>query len=195
MEASSTTSSCCRGKLPWFCGHVPQECGTGQVDHQMKNQPKIPRHVYIYPLNLIGGCSRITLSKFWVWEWCTRDSMRGKAEVIEWLRLSLELVQLVSWFLTAENKSTIVKYLCGVLGELNSHSFTQFFPPGGLVERIGCPKTSSELSSEKGWVERAPWAVCLLYKLLGSNVLFYLPYASKSTGMKVVMIIFTIITR
>ena len=41
------------------------------------------------------------------------------------------------------------------------------------------PKTSSELSSGKGWVEQAPWVVCLLYNLSGSNVLFYLSYASK----------------
>ena len=43
----------------------------------------------------------------------------------------------------------------------------------------GVLRQAVELSSGKGWVERAPWDVCLLFKLLGSIVLSYLYYASK----------------
>ena len=39
---SSTTSSCCRGKLPQFCGHVPQESGTreaGSLSEKLTKRP------------------------------------------------------------------------------------------------------------------------------------------------------------
>ena len=51
-----------------------------------------------------------------------------------------------------------------------------------------------ELSSGKGWVERAPWVVCLFYKLLGSIVLSYLFLSKQITGMKATMFSFSIIT-
>jgi len=38
-----------------------------------------------------------------------------------------------------------------------------------------------ELSSGKGWVERAPWDVCFFYKLPGSTVLIYLLLSKKVT--------------
>ena len=58
----------------------------------------------------------------------------------------------------------------------------------------GVLRQAFELSLGKGWVERAPWVVCLFYKLPGSIVLSYLFMFKQITGMKVIMISFTIMT-
>ena len=58
----------------------------------------------------------------------------------------------------------------------------------------GVVRQAFELSSGKGWVERALWVVCIFYKLPGSIVLSYFSLSKQITGMKVVIISFTIIT-
>ena len=59
---------------------------------------------------------------------------------------------------------------------------------------LGVLRQAFELSLEKGWVEEAPWVVCLFYKLPGSIVLSYLFMSKQTTGMKAVMVSFSIIT-
>ena len=58
----------------------------------------------------------------------------------------------------------------------------------------GVLRQAVELYSGKGWVERAPWALCLLYKLPGSTLLSYLFLSKQITRMKVAMFSFSIIT-
>ena len=96
-------------------------------------------------------------------------------------------------FFTIEGISIVVKYLCGVAGIFNpilSHSafilVDQWIGSGVLSQVV-------ELSSGKGWVERAPWAVCFFYKLPGSVVLTYLLMSKQDTNMNVVISSFYLI--
>ena len=87
-------------------------------------------------------------------------------------------------FFIAEDRSTIVKHFCGVAGIFNLISSHSSFI---LVDQwigLGVLRQAVELSSRKGWVEWAPWVVCLFYKLPCSIVLSYLFMFNQITGMK-----------
>ena len=52
-----TTSSCCRRKLPYFCGHVPQESGTNASGSLVKTDPKDLGMLIKLPIEDSLGCS------------------------------------------------------------------------------------------------------------------------------------------
>ena len=84
---------------------------------------------------------------------------------------------------TAEDKRTAVKYFYGVAGVFNPISSHSAFILVDHWTGSGVLRQAVELSSGKGWVERAPWVVCLFYKLSGSIVLSYLFLFKQITGM------------
>ena len=92
-----TNSSCYRSKLPYFCGHVPQESGTRAGGSLSENWPKRPRHA-----DKTTHRIQLRLLILYLWNWCTRSSMEG-IETSVWVRKCwfTELVQLfwVEFFL------------------------------------------------------------------------------------------------
>ena len=80
-----TTSSCCRRKLPYFCGHVPQESGTRAGGSLSENWPKRPRHANKTSHGRKLRMLNLDLWKFWVNLAHKKIRWRGLAKVLfEW---------------------------------------------------------------------------------------------------------------
>ena len=91
-----TNYSCCMRKLPYFCGHVPQESGTRAGGSLSEKWPKIPMHAnkdsHWRQLRLLI----LDLWTFWVNEVHKKIRWRRLAEVcFEWKKCwRPEIVQL-----------------------------------------------------------------------------------------------------